>query len=85
MFLKIFSLLVLVVLVMFVVGILIALAVLPGRVASARNHSYTEAINVAGWVSIFTGGLLWPLVLVWAYATPGDESGLDYSTDVDEL
>lgn len=85
MFIKIFSLIVLVILVIFVIGVIIALAIWPGHTARARNHRFTDAVNVAGWVSILTGGVLWPLVLVWAYSTPGDEPSLDYSIEADEL
>jgi hypothetical protein len=85
MFIKIFSLIVLVVLVIFAIGVLITLAVWPGRTARARNHPFADAINVAGWVTILTGGVLWPLVLIWAYATPGDGPILDYSIEEDEL
>jgi hypothetical protein len=85
MFIEIFSLIVLVILVIFVIGVIIALAIWPGRIARARNHPFADAINVAGWVSILAGGVLWPLALVWAYATPGNEPCLDYSIEEDEL
>jgi hypothetical protein len=84
-FIKIFSLIILVVLAIFVIGSLIALAAWPGRIARARNHPFADAINVAGWVAIVAGGVLWPLALVWAYAIPGNEPCLDYSIEEDEL
>jgi hypothetical protein len=84
-FIKIFSLTILVVLTIFIIGVLIALAAWPGRTARARNHPFADAINVAGWVTILTGGVLWPLALVWAYATSGDEPSFDYSIEEDEL
>ena len=70
MFIQIFSLIVLVTLVSSVIGALVALAIWPGRTARARNHPYADAINIAGWVGMIAGGVLWPLALVWAYSTP---------------
>lgn len=68
MFIKIFSLIVLVTIVATTVGIVIYLAALPGRTAKARHHPYADAVTVAGWVTVLAGGLLWPAALVWAYA-----------------
>ena len=45
----------------------ITLAALPGRIAAKRNHPAAQAVNVAGWVTFFTGFVLWPVALVWAY------------------
>jgi len=70
MFIQIFPLVVLLITVASVIGAIVALAIWPGRTARARNHPYADAINVAGWVSLFAGGVLWPLALVWAYSTP---------------
>jgi len=70
MFIKVFSLFVLATLLATMIGVIVALAIWPGRTARARNHPYADAINVAGWVGILAGGVLWPLALVWAYATP---------------
>lgn len=70
MFIQIFSLIVLVVMVASIMGAIVALAIWPGRTARDRNHPYADAINVAGWVGMIAGGVLWPLALVWAYSTP---------------
>ncbi len=70
MFIQIFSLIVLLITVASVIGAIVALAIWPGRTARARNHPYADAVNVAGWVGILAGGVLWPLALVWAYSTP---------------
>jgi len=67
---EIFALIILVTIAASVFGVLIGLAIWPGRTAKARAHPYADAVNVAGWVGILTGGLLWPLALIWAYATP---------------
>jgi hypothetical protein len=39
---------------------------LPGAIARARNHPQADAINICGWMGLFTL-VLWPLALVWAY------------------
>lgn len=70
MFIKVFSLIVLTTLLVTIVGVIVALAIWPGRTARARKHPYADAINVAGWVGMLAGGILWPLALVWAYSTP---------------
>lgn len=40
---------------------------LPGSIARKRKHPYAEAISIGGWVTMLAGGILWPLVLMWAY------------------
>ena len=72
MLIKIFSLVVLVITLASIIGAIVALAVWPGRTARARNHPYADAVQVAGWVGMIAGGVLWPLALVWAYSTPVD-------------
>jgi len=62
----IFALIVLLVLIVTVVVGVIVLAMLPGRIAAKNNHPQAAAINVAGWLGIIFGGVLWPLVLVWS-------------------
>jgi hypothetical protein len=49
------------------VVIALELAALPGKIAAKRKHPWTQAVNVAGWVTFFLGFALWPLVLIWAY------------------
>jgi hypothetical protein len=39
---------------------------IPYKVAKARQHPYTEAIHVAGWLSLFTLHAIWPFVWIWA-------------------
>jgi len=46
------------------------LGALPGQIARQRGHPQADAINVAGWVGLFTLGLLWPLALIWAFTRP---------------
>ncbi len=48
----------------------VVIAMLPGRIARRRGHAYADAVNVAGWLGALLAGILWPLALVWAFATP---------------
>lgn len=66
-FIDLFAWIVLIVLVVSTVAVLIFLAMLPGSIARRRNHPSAEAVNVAGWVTLFLGFALWPIALVWAY------------------
>jgi len=43
---------------------------LPGQLAHKWGHPQAAAINAMGWVGIATGGLLWPIALIWAFTTP---------------
>ena len=72
MFIQVFSLIVLTITLVSIIGVIVALAIWPGRTARARKHPYADAVNVAGWVGMLAGGVLWPLALVWAYSTPVD-------------
>lgn len=66
-FIDLFAWIVLIVLVASTVAVLIFLAMLPGSIARQRHHPWAEAVNVAGWVTLFLGFALWPIALVWAY------------------
>jgi hypothetical protein len=50
--------------------IVVELGSLPGSIARKRGHPQAAAINVAGWLGLATGGLLWPLALIWAFLVP---------------
>jgi len=52
------------------VGIFAFLGMWPGKIARKRKHPYVDAITVGSWVALIAGGILWPLILIWAYATP---------------
>jgi hypothetical protein len=41
---------------------------LPYKIAKKRNHPQTEAIHVAGWLSLFTLHAIWPIVFIWSIA-----------------
>jgi hypothetical protein len=39
---------------------------IPEKIAKEREHPHEEAINVAGWLSLFTLHAIWPIVFIWA-------------------
>jgi uncharacterized BrkB/YihY/UPF0761 family membrane protein len=65
--LDIFAWIVLIVLILSTVAVVIFLAMLPGMIAKRRHHPWAQAVTVAGWVTLFLGFALWPVVLIWAY------------------
>lgn len=65
--LDVFAWIVLLILVASTVTVIVAMAMLPGMVAKRRNHPWAEAVTIGGWITLFLGFVLWPLVLVWAY------------------
>jgi len=44
--------------------------ILPEKVAEKRHHPQKDAINTLCLLSLFFGGLLWPLAWLWAYSKP---------------
>jgi hypothetical protein len=62
-----FAWLVLLILVLSTAAVIVFLAMLPGMIARRRHHPWTPAVTVAGWVTLFLGFALWPVVLIWAY------------------
>ncbi len=68
--LGIFALIVLTTLVASVLGVVVWLAMLPGKIAAQRKHPQAEAIRMAGWLGILTG-IVWILALIWAYTSYG--------------
>jgi membrane-bound acyltransferase YfiQ involved in biofilm formation len=73
--LDIFAWVVLVILVVSAVTLWVVLARLPGRIAARRGHPYKDAVTVAGWLGALFAGILWPLALIWAFATRDDDRG----------
>lgn len=65
--LDIFAWVVLVVLLFSTAAVIVLAAMLPGMVARRRAHPWSEAVAIGGWVTLFLGFVLWPVVLVWAY------------------
>jgi hypothetical protein len=62
------ALVVLIVVVALVVYGLIAVWGIPYEIAKARNPPHQDAIGAATWVSLFTLGVLWPFLWIWAMA-----------------
>lgn len=50
--------------------VIVNLGQLPGQLARKWGHPQAAAINVASWLGLATGGLLWPLALIWAFLVP---------------
>ncbi len=75
--LDIFAWIVLIVLVCSTVFVVVFMAMLPGMIAKKRNHPWATAVQVAGWVTLFFGFVLWPLAVIWAYVDvpAGRDSG----------
>jgi CBS domain containing-hemolysin-like protein len=55
-----------------IVGITVfwLLHVMPEKIAHKRHHPQREAIHMLCILSLFFGGLLWPLAFLWAYSKP---------------
>jgi len=75
--LDIFAWIVLVVMLASTVFVLVFLAMLPGMIARKRNHPWAQAVTVGGWVTLFLGFALWPIVLIWAYVDVPRGTGLE--------
>lgn len=65
--LDLFAWIVLAILVASAVATIFIAGSLPGYIARTRGHPWAEAVTVAGWVTLFLGFVLWPVVLIWAY------------------
>jgi CBS domain containing-hemolysin-like protein len=44
--------------------------ILPEKIAEKRHHPQKAAINTLCLLSLFFGGILWPLAWIWAYTRP---------------
>ncbi|WP_295559519.1 DUF3302 domain-containing protein [uncultured Hyphomicrobium sp.] len=66
-FIDVFAWFVLIVMALLAIAIFIAIGMAPGYLAKSRNHPWAEAVEVAGWVTLICGFVLWPLALVWAF------------------
>ena len=52
---------------------LFALVGIPYRIARERNHPHQDAIRGAGWISLFTLHILWPILWVWSMLYRDDD------------
>jgi CBS domain containing-hemolysin-like protein len=74
-----------------VVGLFFYVHVLPEVIAEKRHHPQKHAIKTLCILSLFFGGLLWPLAWLWAYTRPvmfrsayGSEKHEDYYVEMGE-
>jgi len=65
-----FAFVVFAVLIAVAVIVFVSLGKLQGQLARKWGHPQAAAINVASWIGMATGGLLWPLALIWAFINP---------------
>lgn len=65
--LSIFALLILAILVVCAIAVWLYLAILPGQIARARNHSKADAVAVCGYWGAITLGILMPVAFIWSY------------------
>jgi ethanolamine transporter EutH len=52
----------------------VALGLLPKKIARVRNHPHVDAINAASWIGLALGGIGWPIAFVWAFTQPKQDS-----------
>lgn len=64
------ALLILGVVAVVVIGFLVVLAILPGRIAHRRQHPQTDAIRVTGYFGVLFAPL-WVFAFIWAYTRAG--------------
>jgi CBS domain containing-hemolysin-like protein len=73
------------------IGLFLFVHVLPEKIAEKRHHPQKDSIKVLCILSLFFGGLLWPLAWLWAYTKPvmakavyGTEKHDDYFIEMGE-
>ncbi|MFZ1293274.1 MAG: DUF3302 domain-containing protein [Pseudomonadales bacterium] len=52
------------------IGVFLMVHILPEKIAENRHHPQAEAIQTLCLLSLFFGGMLWPLAWLWAYSKP---------------
>jgi len=52
------------------IGVFLLVHILPEKIAEKKQHPQTHAIQCLCLLSLFFGGLLWPLAWLWAYSKP---------------
>ena len=52
------------------IGVFLLVHILPEKIAEKKKHPQTQAIQTLCILSLFFGGLLWPLAWLWAYSKP---------------
>jgi hypothetical protein len=79
--LSIVALVLLIIMIGLIISLIWFLGGMPGRVAASRNHPNAQAIQVGGWASLFCGIVIWPIVLMWAYAKPTRQASATNDAD----
>jgi hypothetical protein len=54
---------------------IVAIHDIPASIARKRHHPHADAIEAAGWVSLFMLHALWPFLWIWAMTYKPDEAG----------
>ena len=49
---------------------IVAIHDIPASIARERNHPHADAIEAAGWISLFMLHALWPFLWIWAMYYP---------------
>mgnify|MGYP003524735721 CR=1 FL=1 len=52
------------------IGVFLMVHILPEKIAEKNHHPQTKAIQCLCLLSLFFGGMLWPLAWLWAYSKP---------------
>jgi CBS domain containing-hemolysin-like protein len=65
------------------IGVFWMVHILPEKIAEKRKHPQAKAIQTLCLLSLFFGGILWPLAWLWAYSKPVLHK-MAYGTDVAE-
>jgi Protein of unknown function (DUF3302) len=72
----IFAWIVLLILAVSAIAMIFIAGSMPGYIARRRGHPWSQAISVAGWVTLICGFALWPVVLIWAFVdVPAVQAG----------
>ncbi|MBL4743933.1 MAG: DUF3302 domain-containing protein [Cycloclasticus sp.] len=54
---------------------------IPYEIAKHRNHPHSDAIHVAGWISLLTLHILWPFLWIWSTLYREDR-GWGFSSEI---
>jgi hypothetical protein len=63
------------------IAVFLLIHILPEKIAEKKRHPQVKAIQCLCLLSLFFGGLLWPLAWLWAYTKPVLHK-MAYGTDV---
>jgi hypothetical protein len=63
---RVFSLIILFVLIIAVVIAVWKIAAWPGKIAARRGHPQADAIRWCGWLGLVTA-VAWPIAMIWAH------------------